>query len=259
MYRKSDPRAMDQVFLPDSHADVAELLASRRAKASVPDGYRDTSGRWWPSKQEEAVCCQHIRRPSQAWPNSLRRHCCTRQHLEHLAAVREQMHRFAGKLTERAVSLGFEAEAALRLLDEQAEHEGLEDFEHAMKHAAHRMAKQERQAARRQKMEAYYARQRARELDLFVAEFEADRVRWRADNPGWCEPEMVAKDTAYLAEMRALGRPPKGWSPFQRQQTARLVDRAAKRAAAREQALARLTPKGERAAQAAVPDPKQTQ
>lgn len=242
MYQKSALYALDRVFLPDCHAEVKEILNSRHNKTSVPDGFRDASGRWWPSKQEQAVCCDKIRKPSQAWPNSLRRHCCTRGHLEHLAAAREQMHLFAGKLTQQAVSLGFEAEAALRLLDQQAEQEGLEDFEHAMKHAAHRMAKRERQAARRQKMEAYYKQQRARELDQYVAEQRETMARWREAHPESAD-EDTARDEVYLAQMQRLGRPPAGWSPFQRKQLERTIQRDQRRAQVLERAQAKFMPK----------------
>lgn len=45
-----------------------------------PSG-KTKNGKWYPSVEEYASCCKHVREPSRAYPYSLMRHCRTKKHI----------------------------------------------------------------------------------------------------------------------------------------------------------------------------------
>lgn len=45
-------------------------------------GKFDNVGRWYPSENWEASCCNTVRYPSRRWPYSLLKHCITKKHIE---------------------------------------------------------------------------------------------------------------------------------------------------------------------------------
>lgn len=68
------------------YAALKEYQA-RQARASHPEGTFDKAQRWYPSENEHQSCCDAIRGPSRAWPNSLNKHCRSIEHVANLFAV----------------------------------------------------------------------------------------------------------------------------------------------------------------------------
>lgn len=67
-------------------AAVAEFIA-RQTRSSHPAGNFDNAGRWYPIAGEHCECCDSIRTPSRAWPNTLNKHCRSAAHVANLYGV----------------------------------------------------------------------------------------------------------------------------------------------------------------------------
>jgi len=67
-----------------------EEYQARQSRQKHPDGTFDNGGRWYPSAEEEQVCCRRIRTPSRRWPYSLLTHCRTLRHIAKLYGVPSQ-------------------------------------------------------------------------------------------------------------------------------------------------------------------------
>lgn len=67
-------------------AAIGEYQA-RKARSSHPVGSFDKAGRWYPDGAEKQGCCERIRTPSRAWPNSLNSHCRSVDHIATLYRV----------------------------------------------------------------------------------------------------------------------------------------------------------------------------
>ena len=90
---------MTMVTAPETAAAAKTLARARKSGLVRPRGRTDHVGRWRPYRGEEAcTCCAGIRAPSRAWPRSLRAHCATAVHCQHLAA--EYPEAFARALVE---------------------------------------------------------------------------------------------------------------------------------------------------------------
>lgn len=65
---------------------ITTQYQARQDRQEHPDGTFDNAGRWYPSDTEYRACCDHIRRPSRAWPYTLMQHCRTKKHITQLHA-----------------------------------------------------------------------------------------------------------------------------------------------------------------------------
>lgn len=87
LYRRNTPSPE-----PMSDMDVLAFIYDRRQSRDIhPRGAFDKAGRWYPSDEETASCCGHVRSPSRTHPYSYMVHCRTRKHLntwylEHVCA-----------------------------------------------------------------------------------------------------------------------------------------------------------------------------
>lgn len=59
----------------------------RQLRTRHPEGTFDKAQRWYPSEAEHQSCCEAIRGPSRAWPNSLNKHCRSIEHVANLYNV----------------------------------------------------------------------------------------------------------------------------------------------------------------------------
>lgn len=66
-----------------------ELAVKRSFGWERPAGKYDRAGRWYPSKQEQAGCCDNVRSPSNQWPSSAFKHCWTLRHVANRFGVDE--------------------------------------------------------------------------------------------------------------------------------------------------------------------------
>lgn len=67
-------------------SDVNTEYKNRKNRLTHPTGKFDKAGRWFPSADEVAECCNEIRYPSRAYPYSLLVHCRTKKHIKMLAS-----------------------------------------------------------------------------------------------------------------------------------------------------------------------------
>ncbi len=82
--------------------ETQTLARARKSGLVRPRGETDSAGRWYPDPEEEAcTCCAGIRAPSRAWPRSVRAHCASAAHCEHLAAERPEVFAHAVAEVER--------------------------------------------------------------------------------------------------------------------------------------------------------------
>jgi hypothetical protein len=71
------------------------VYQQRQRGETFPSGRFDKGGRWYPDEGEYMPCCDHVSRPSQAYPWSLYLHCLTIRHIAHLYEVDElELRRF---------------------------------------------------------------------------------------------------------------------------------------------------------------------
>lgn len=76
----SGKKSVINFFTPTEIQAAIEYI-KRQAGESHPDGDSDNADRWYPCKVEWCECCEGIRDPSRAWPDSLRKHCCSATHV----------------------------------------------------------------------------------------------------------------------------------------------------------------------------------
>ncbi len=87
------------VTAPETAAAAKTLAQARKSGLVRPRGREDSAGRWYPDPEAEAcTCCESIRTPSRAWPRSIRAHCASGGHCQHLVA--EYPEAFARALVE---------------------------------------------------------------------------------------------------------------------------------------------------------------
>ena len=84
-----------------ARAYIQRNIKSRRLRSS-PIGREDAAGRWYPADEEKQECCSGLRDPSRAWPNSLKKHCCSAKHVARLFDVDELELRRAAREIEAA-------------------------------------------------------------------------------------------------------------------------------------------------------------
>ena len=90
---------MTMVTAPETAAAAKTLAQARKSGLVRPCGREDSAGRWYPAPEEAcAACCEGIRTPSRAWPRSIRAHCASGGHCQHLVA--EYPEAFARALVE---------------------------------------------------------------------------------------------------------------------------------------------------------------
>lgn len=70
----------------ESAVEALETWHRRQIRESHPDGHFDNARRFYPSTDERRSCCDGIREPSRAWPNSFNVHC---RSLEHAAELHD--------------------------------------------------------------------------------------------------------------------------------------------------------------------------
>jgi len=74
----------------ETKQQALDLFHERASRNSHPEGRFDKAGRWYPSEDEEQVCCSSIRRPSRAWPYFLMAHCRSLRHVINLVESRKE-------------------------------------------------------------------------------------------------------------------------------------------------------------------------
>lgn len=67
--------------------DAAEEYIARRKRMKHPEGKFDNAHRFWPDDDEWCECCDEVRSPSRAFPNSLNSHCRSMNHIANLFNV----------------------------------------------------------------------------------------------------------------------------------------------------------------------------
>lgn len=75
----------------DRQIQAARTYLQRKSRSwrASPAGRQDAAGRWYPTDEERQECCAGVRDPSIAWPHSLKKHCCSAQHVARLFDVDE--------------------------------------------------------------------------------------------------------------------------------------------------------------------------
>lgn len=86
--------------------EAAREYVARQDRKEHPGGSFDKAGRWYPSKKERCECCDYIRTPSRAWPNSLIKHCRSVEHVANLYDVGVKDLRRAARAVRTAAEKG---------------------------------------------------------------------------------------------------------------------------------------------------------
>lgn len=84
-----------------ARAYIQRNIKNHRSSHS-PAGHKDAAGRWYPIDEEKQECCAGVRDPSIAWPDSLKKHCCSAKHVARLFDVGELELRRAAREIEAA-------------------------------------------------------------------------------------------------------------------------------------------------------------
>jgi hypothetical protein len=78
---------------------AAKEFNSLKMGTTLPEGKRDNAGRFYPDNR--CACCQHIRTPSRAFPDSLKTHVKSAVHIASVYEVEPTDLKFIAKLLKK--------------------------------------------------------------------------------------------------------------------------------------------------------------
>ena len=67
--------------------DALYTYLARKWKIEEPNGKTDKNGRWMPTWREKQRCCRMLKSPTATEPDTLKKHCCTIEHVAKLHKV----------------------------------------------------------------------------------------------------------------------------------------------------------------------------